>query len=121
MATPTVVLIGTLDTKGNEFAYVRDRIRAEGVGVLLVDTGILGEPLATPDVNRDAVATAAGTTIAALRDAGDRGEAISVMARGAAEIVKHLHAEGRLHSALCLLYTSPSPRDQRGSRMPSSA
>ena len=25
------------------------------------------------------------------------------------------------HAALCLLYTSPSPRDQRGSRMPSSA
>ena len=24
-------------------------------------------------------------------------------------------------SVLCLLYTSPSPRDQRGSRMPSSA
>ena len=24
-------------------------------------------------------------------------------------------------SCLCLLYTSPSPRDQRGSRMPSSA
>ena len=25
------------------------------------------------------------------------------------------------HFQLCLLYTSPSPRDQRGSRMPSSA
>ena len=26
-----------------------------------------------------------------------------------------------IHAASCLLYTSPSPRDQRGSRMPSSA
>ena len=25
------------------------------------------------------------------------------------------------HTDTCLLYTSPSPRDQRGSRMPSSA
>ena len=25
------------------------------------------------------------------------------------------------HGCICLLYTSPSPRDQRGSRMPSSA
>ena len=25
------------------------------------------------------------------------------------------------YSTICLLYTSPSPRDQRGSRMPSSA
>ena len=34
------------------------------------------------------------------------------------------HAYGGLGNAyhsLCLLYTSPSPRDQRGSRMPSSA
>ena len=33
-------------------------------------------------------------------------------------------AENKTYSALgrlCLLYTSPSPRDQRGSRMPSSA
>ena len=28
---------------------------------------------------------------------------------------------GRRNMTTCLLYTSPSPRDQRGSRMPSSA
>ena len=28
---------------------------------------------------------------------------------------------GKLFDVTCLLYTSPSPRDQRGSRMPSSA
>ena len=30
-------------------------------------------------------------------------------------------APGRVNIIGCLLYTSPSPRDQRGSRMPSSA
>ena len=30
-------------------------------------------------------------------------------------------AQQHHHDSLCLLYTSPSPRDQRGSRMPSSA
>ena len=31
-------------------------------------------------------------------------------------------SDGYIHlSCACLLYTSPSPRDQRGSRMPSSA
>ena len=29
--------------------------------------------------------------------------------------------QGAPHASACLLYTSPSPRDQRGSRMPSSA
>ena len=40
------------------------------------------------------------------------------------ERVANMLAEGKLemgHARACLLYTSPSPRDQRGSRMPSSA
>ena len=32
-----------------------------------------------------------------------------------------LECDGRIVVIGCLLYTSPSPRDQRGSRMPSSA
>ena len=92
----TVVLVGTLDTKGHEYAFVRDRIRARGVDVVLVDAGILGEPLTEPDFTRQEVAAAAGADVQALADAGDRSAAIEVMARGAAEIVLRLHAEGRL-------------------------
>ena len=33
----------------------------------------------------------------------------------------HVVNIGMVPSPVCLLYTSPSPRDQRGSRMPSSA
>ena len=47
----TVVLVGTLDTKGHEYAYLADRIREHGVDVLLVDAGILGAPLVEPDVD----------------------------------------------------------------------
>ena len=93
---PTVVLVGTLDTKGHEYAYLRDRITARGVDVLLVDAGILGEPLTEPDVTRQEVAAAAGADVQALADAGDRSAAIEAMGRGATEIVLRLHAEGRL-------------------------
>ncbi len=93
---PTVVLVGTLDTKGHEYAFLADRIREHGVDVVLVDAGIVGEPLATPDVTRDEVAAAAGADVGALAAAGDRGAAVETMARGAAEVVKRLHAEGRL-------------------------
>ena len=93
---PTVVLVGTLDTKGHEYAYLRDRIRERGVDVLLVDAGILGEPLTEPDVTRQEVAAAAGADVQALADARDRSAAIEAMGRGAAEIVLRLHAEGRL-------------------------
>lgn len=93
---PTVVLVGTLDTKGREYAFLADRIREHGVDVVLVDAGIVGEPLAAPDVTREQVAAAAGADVAALAAAGDRGVAVETMARGAAEIVRQLHAEGRL-------------------------
>jgi uncharacterized protein (UPF0261 family) len=92
----TVVLLGTLDTKGHEYAFLRDRVVEHGVDVLLVDAGVVGEPLAAPDVTREEVAAAAGVDVNELAEAGDRGAAVETMARGAAVIVKRLHAEGRL-------------------------
>ena len=93
---PTVVLVGTLDTKGQEYAYLADRIREHGVDVVLVDAGIVGEPLATPDVTREEVAAAAGADVRDLAAAGDRGVAVDTMGRGAAAVVQRLRAEGRL-------------------------
>ena len=50
-----VLLVGTLDTKGIEFAYVRDKLRAAGVAVTVADAGTLGPPAFEPDISRDAV------------------------------------------------------------------
>ncbi|HST25119.1 MAG TPA: Tm-1-like ATP-binding domain-containing protein, partial [Gaiellaceae bacterium] len=93
---PTVVLLGTLDTKGAEYAYLADRVREQGVDVLLVDTGVFAPDGAEPDVSRHDVAAAAGADADALAAAGDRGAAVTAMAAGAAEVVKRLHVEGRL-------------------------
>ena len=99
----TVVLLGTLDTKGVEYAYLRDQIERNGsCNVLLIDAGVLGQPGTTPDITREAVAEAAGTTVAALVAAGDRGAAVSTMAEGAARIVGQLHGEGRVDGILGL-------------------
>ncbi|WP_053207659.1 Tm-1-like ATP-binding domain-containing protein [Jiangella muralis] len=99
---PTVVLVGTLDTKGDEYAFTRDRLRAAGVDVVVVDTGVLGEPGFEADLPRDQVAAAAGADLATLAAAADRGAAIVAMAAGAAEVVRSLHAEGRLDGAMAL-------------------
>jgi uncharacterized protein (UPF0261 family) len=98
----TVVLVGTLDTKGKEYDYLRERLREAGVEVILVDAGVLGEPLATPDIDRTEVARAAGTSIEALVAAGDRGAAVEAMGRGTAEVVRRLYAEGKLQGVLGL-------------------
>jgi uncharacterized protein (UPF0261 family) len=92
----TVVLIGTLDTKGVEYAYLRDRIREYGVAVILVDAGVLDEPLLEPDVTRREVAEAAGVDVEQLATARDRAAALEAMGRGAAAIARHLYDEGRL-------------------------
>ena len=98
----TVVLLGTLDTKGEEYDFLRRKVREEGVDVLLVDTGVLGAPLTEPDIPREEVAEAAGADAQELAESGDRGAAVEAMARGAAEIVKELHAQGRLDAVLAL-------------------
>ncbi len=95
----TVVLLGTLDTKGREFDYLRARLREQGVDVVMVDAGIF-EPLAEADVTQDEVAAAAGAGIPALRDAGDRGAAVEAMCRGAAAVAARLHEDGQLDGIL---------------------
>jgi uncharacterized protein (UPF0261 family) len=98
----TVVLVGTLDTKGVEYSFLRDRLVEHGVDVVLVDAGVKGEPLAEPDVSRAEVARAAGAHVDELAEAGDRGAAVEAMARGASEIAMRLHEEGRLDGILAL-------------------
>src|SRR3954468_20187189 len=92
----TVVLVGTLDTKGIEYGFLRDRLREADVDVLLVDAGVMGEPLVEPDVSREEVARAAGVDHAELVRAADRGAAVDAMGRGAAAVLSRLHGEGRL-------------------------
>ncbi|MCB0154393.1 MAG: Tm-1-like ATP-binding domain-containing protein [Anaerolineae bacterium] len=99
----TVALIGTLDTKGPEIAYLRDRCQALGLETVVIDSGILGDPLdIEPDVSREAVAQAAGSDLAAIRQAGSRGAAVHEMMKGVRQVVLDLYAAGRLHGAACL-------------------
>jgi uncharacterized protein (UPF0261 family) len=100
--TPTIVLVGTLDTKGHEYAYLADRVRAAGGEPLLVDAGVLGEPQIASDVSREDVAAAGGGDHGALVDEADRGHAMEVMGRGAGAVLTRLHAEGRLDGTLAV-------------------
>jgi uncharacterized protein (UPF0261 family) len=98
----TVVLLGTLDTKGREYAFVRGQLATRGIEVLVIDAGVY-EPLGlTPDISRFEVARAAGTDIDTLVRAGDRGRAVTAMGQGAAAVVLELHAQGRLDGVLAL-------------------
>jgi uncharacterized protein (UPF0261 family) len=97
---PRVVLLGTLDTKGVEYEFLRRKVREFGCDVTLIDAGIMGPPLAEPDVTREEVARAAGADVAALAAAGDRGVAVETMAAGATGIVTELLHQGQLDGIL---------------------
>jgi uncharacterized protein (UPF0261 family) len=97
-----VLLIGTLDTKGVEFQYVRDRLRASGADVLVLDAGVLRPPVFPPDVPREQVFAAAGEDLETLRKSGDRGRAVEAAARGAAKVAQALHRQGRVDGVLGL-------------------
>lgn len=99
---PTVVVLGTMDTKGKELGYVRDVIRAQGVDTLLVDMGVLEPPAVVPDITREEVARVAEIDLAALAAKRDRGEAVTAMTRAAAVIARKLYEEGRLNGIISL-------------------
>ena len=145
-----VVIVGTLDTKGEEFEYVKDIIENEGLETVVIDVGVLGEPYFEPNIDRSEVAEAGGDNIKDLVEAADRGRSMEIMSNGAAEIVEALNQKGEVAGIIslggsagttigtttmkrlpvgipkvmvstlasgdtrpyvCLLYTSPSPRD----------
>lgn len=92
----SVVLLGTLDTKGEEFKYLKEILEGEGLQTIVVDVGTKGEPYFAPDIESGYVAQAAGADITKLSLSPNRGEAIKVMLEGAAIVVGALHREGKL-------------------------
>lgn len=90
----TVALVGTFDTKGEEFAYIKGRFKELGIGVLTVHCGIF-DPLTEPDVGNAEVAAAAGADLAEVADKRDRALATATMTRGVEALLPALYAQGR--------------------------
>jgi len=98
----SVVIVGTLDTKGEEIGFARDVLQSQGVDVHVIDTGVIDEPEFEPDTTASEVAETADTTLAHLREDADRGEAMGAMGEGAAAIVQRMHESGDLDGVLGL-------------------
>lgn len=98
----TIAILGALDTKGQEFAFLKTEIERRGCQTLVVDTGILGEAFFAPDIGREEVAHAGGTELSELVARQDRGAAMAVMQQGAAEIVRRIFAQGRIQGIVSM-------------------
>jgi len=102
MPTTCVLILGSLDTKGPEVAFLRDAVRAQGGTPLVVDTGVLGEPAIEPDITRQQVAAAAEASLEEIIRRGDKAQALVIMAEGAARVARQLLLEGRLGGLLSI-------------------
>ena len=98
-----VLVIGTLDTKGPEVAYVRDKLKEFGLNPYVIDVGILGEPVGiTPDFSIAQLAQFGGTTIEKVQNAGSRGAAVELMREFVVKKVKEMVAQNEVIGAIGL-------------------
>jgi uncharacterized protein (UPF0261 family) len=93
---PRVIIAATLDTKGAEVAFVRHEFERRGVGVTVIDCGVLGEPGTAATFTRADVASAGGGDIMAMRASRDRASAIPTMIRGLEVILRDLRSRGQV-------------------------
>ena len=98
----TVILIGTLDTKGVEYQFAKERFKKSGLNTILIDAGIIGESVVKADISNEEVARAGGEELATLKNLGDRGFAVSVMTQGVNQIVQDLHKKNQCDAVFAL-------------------
>jgi uncharacterized protein (UPF0261 family) len=98
----TIAIIGTLDTKGYENKYLKERIEKSGAAALVINIGPMGEPVFAPDVSAEDVAKAAGSDLKDIREKKDRSFAIEKMSIGSTKIVERLYSEGKIQGIIAM-------------------
>lgn len=90
----TIAIIGTFDTKGTEFEFIKKLVREQGLDTLCIHAGAF-EPLFAPDVSNAEVAASVGVSMEEISSKRDRAFATDVMSRGAEKLIPELYAQGK--------------------------
>lgn len=98
----TIAILGTLDSKGDEHAFVAEIVRSRGHVALLIDVGTGDGPTVKPDISRFEVAESAGMDLASVIAKKDRGEAVAAMSQAAPILLSKLQREGRIDGVVSL-------------------
>jgi uncharacterized protein (UPF0261 family) len=97
-----IAVVGTLDSKGHEHAFVAAQIKANGHTPILIDLGTGAEPQVKPDHTSFEVAAANNTDLQALIDRQDRGECVVAMSKSAPLFISKLAEEGKIDGIISL-------------------
>ena len=98
----TIAVIGALDTKGADFAFVKERIERRGHRALVINVSVVGKPAFKPDVPASEVAKAGGVGLKELQAKADKALAMEVMTRGIAKVAKQLCDRGKIDAVLSM-------------------
>jgi uncharacterized protein (UPF0261 family) len=102
MAKKSVIVMGTLDTKGEEILFLKQQLERKQCRVIVIDVSMGGQPFSKADVGPDEIARLGGSTIEKIRASKDRDWLTQVMERGAAEKVRQLYAAGKVGGIMAI-------------------
>ncbi len=97
----TIAIIGTFDTKGREFKYIKDLIEQQDVKTLCIHVGVF-EPIFTPDVTNREVAAAVGEDIDRIAARRDRAMATEILSKGIEKLLPQLYREGKFDGVISI-------------------
>jgi len=98
----TIAIIGTLDTKGGEFEFLKNEIEKRGCRTFVINVGVLGTPPFKPEVSADEVAIAGGMQLSDLVKKGDRPEALAVMSTGITKVISKYYEDGKFDGIISM-------------------
>ncbi|HEX2992655.1 MAG TPA: Tm-1-like ATP-binding domain-containing protein, partial [Anaerolineales bacterium] len=102
MKKKTIAIVGALDTKSQEYAFLKEEIEKRGHATFVINVGVLGQPPFPPEVTAQEVALAGGAELADLIEKKDRGEAMEIMTRGAAIVSKTYFEAGKFSGMISM-------------------
>jgi len=95
----TIGIIGTLDTKGREFRFIKELIEERGFNTCCINTGIF-EPQFEADVSNTDILRMAGVDISKILVQRDRATATAAMAKGLCLMLPKLYKDGRIDAVI---------------------
>jgi len=102
MKGKNILILGTLDTKGEAILFLRYRIVQRGCNAIIVDLSTGGESLSKADIGPPEIARAAGKRIEDIYASKDRSAVTPVMEAGAIKIIKELYSRGNLDGMIAV-------------------
>lgn len=97
-----IAVLATLDTKGQEVAYMKNLFEAQGHSAVIIDVGPLGPPGVPPDISNEEIARRAGWELPSLIQTGQRDRIMEEMGKGAMKLLLHLYQEVKIDGVIGL-------------------